>query len=352
MWVASQVLIDIAPATGTTALNHVVRDCVFTNNNITATGFSDGNEMLDILVTNGAGCEVTDNTFYPGIGVSNVKLVTGNMNIISGNKFRNTLNSGIAELPTTARRAVHRTIHLDNEEWTQITNNYWWALGIADPNALYDGYRVTNLIYYQGPTGGTEERGHLVIRGNTMALCTSKTTAWIQIRGCDWAQIEGNFFCFNPLADTIGTGFIVIEDRPVRPATTPPTSRSSPTHPQSWRHEHTPMLGGLHPQGDGREGSRQRLQRVVLRAGDPRRFERWNWCCGQPLVGPRQHVHLAVNNACRNARSDPSQLQQLGAGGCPLRRQHGEAGHGALLGHRAYWEADHEQGHLGYGWVG
>ena len=213
VWVASQVLIDIAPATGTTALNHVVRDCVFTNSNITATGFSDGNEMLDILVTNGAGCEVTDNTFYPGIGVSNVKLVTGNMNIISGNKFRNTLNSGIAELPTTARRAVHRTIHLDNEEWTQIVNNYWWALGIAETNppGVFDGYRVTNLIYYQGPTGGTEERGHLVIRGNTMAVCTTQTTAWIQIRGCDWAQIEGNFLCFNPLADTIGTGFIVIE---------------------------------------------------------------------------------------------------------------------------------------------
>lgn len=210
-WVASQVTIDIAPASGTTALNHVVRDCVFTSGNITASGFSDGNEMLDILVTNGAGCEVTDNTFYPGIGVSNVKMVTGNMNIISGNKFRNTLNLGIAELPTTARRAVHRTIHLDNEEWTQIINNYWWALGIADSNALYDGYRVTNLIYYQGPTGGTEERGHIVIRGNTMAVCTSKTNAWIQLRGVDWAQIEGNFLCFNPLADTLGTGFIVIE---------------------------------------------------------------------------------------------------------------------------------------------
>lgn len=210
-WIASQAVIDIAPASGDTALNHVVRDCVFVNNNTTATGFSDGNEMLDILLTNGAGCEITDNTFYPFIGVSCMKLVTGNMNIISGNKFRNTSNAGLAELPPTSRRPVHRTIHLDNDEWTQITNNYWWALGISDSNVAYDTYRVTNLIYYQGPTGGTEERGHLVIRGNTMAVCTSKTTAWIQLRGCDWAQIEGNFFCYNTLADTIGTGFIVIE---------------------------------------------------------------------------------------------------------------------------------------------
>lgn len=208
-WVANQTMIAIDPSSGTTALAHDVSECVFTANNTTAAGFSAGNEMSFVKVTNGHFCVVGSNWVYPSIGVTPFKGATGNGNKWVANNMGNTFNVGLPEITDGQRRAAYRLIDLDREEFGIVAHNCAYAIGLITPGL--EAYQLTTGIYYQGPTSGTEESGHMTFDNNRFYNCAASTGNFIHLRGTKWPKITNNYFCFNSVADTAGTGFVKIE---------------------------------------------------------------------------------------------------------------------------------------------
>jgi len=213
-YVASQKLIVGAPSTGTTQLAITIEDNTFTTGNAIATGFTGGtNEMIDVDLTNNAYSVVRRNRFYPSIGLTCVKATDGYGNTVSENIISAQANVFFPTIGNEGRRPMWRGVHLQDEAGWTVENNKFRNLGLTGYGA---DYYVSNCIYIDNADVAydTEELGHGIMQGNRIENCLSSIDCLAALRGVRWANIIGNWGCFNGVATDRGTGFLKIEGAP------------------------------------------------------------------------------------------------------------------------------------------
>ncbi len=210
-FVASQVVIAASPSVGTTQLAIAIEENTFTAGNAVASGFVGGtNEMIAVSLTNSAYSVVRRNRFYPSIGLTCVKATDGYGNTVSENIFSAQANIFFPTIGNEGRRPMWRGVHLQDEAGWTVENNKFRNLGLTGYGA---DYYVSSCVYVDNAdvASSTEELGHGIMQNNRIEDCLSSTDCLVVLRGVRWANIVGNWWCFNGVAATRGTGFLKIE---------------------------------------------------------------------------------------------------------------------------------------------
>lgn len=142
---------------------------------------------------------VIHSLWLPNVGVTCLQSIDGNGLTFLANEIGNGADGGFPEgFPT---RGCHRGLDLVREEWSTISNNKFFGLGVPVTS------KVDAAIHYQG-TGSTEG-GHLVIAANQFEAVASDHMIWL--RSCQWFQITSNIIGpATSFPDQVGEGAIVI----------------------------------------------------------------------------------------------------------------------------------------------
>lgn len=217
-WVASQKVVNIAPPVSA----FQTLNCQFTGTFIFGTGveddfaptFAPGNEMIGILITQGASCTIEYDICYPNKGVVHGRFKDGFGNAAKRNK---TQNGSIFYFPAIAdgqRRPCYIGIDFVNETAPAHEENIYQNLGLIDAITGRTDRRLTHTVRMQIPNvaKGTYEWGHEVIHNNIHRDCLTHDTCVVDIRGPRWLMMSDDYFCFNGTAAALGSGFLRITD--------------------------------------------------------------------------------------------------------------------------------------------
>lgn len=210
-FVASQIMVNCSPATGTVQVATEIVGNTFTANNQTATGFVGGtNEMVAISVSGGSEVLISKNRFYPSLGLTCIKAADGYGTVVKDNVISNVTNVFFPDITDLQRRPMWRGIHMQDEAGFTLDSNSIRNCGMI---AFGTTYQIDSAIYIDNADvpSTTEELGHIIIQDNRIENCHSSTNCMMVLRGTRFVSINGNWFCFNGVAATKGTGFLKIE---------------------------------------------------------------------------------------------------------------------------------------------
>ncbi len=210
-FVASQIMVNCSPATGTVQVATEIVGNTFTANNDVATGFVGGtNEMIAVNVEDGSEVLVADNRFYPSLGLTCIKATDGYGTVVKDNVISNVTNTFFPDITDLQRRPMWRGIHMQDETGFTLDSNKIRNCGMI---AFGTTYEIDSAIYIDNADVAktTEELGHVIVQDNRIENCQSSTNCLMVMRGVRWGNVNGNWFCFNGIAATKGTGFLKIE---------------------------------------------------------------------------------------------------------------------------------------------
>lgn len=160
-----------------TGKNTAVRNCKF------EVSTANGNAAQPMVVLKFEGAvrkSVTGNLWLPNAGVVCLQSIDGNGLQFIGNEISNGVDGGFPEGFST--RSCFRGIDLVREEWSTLTSNKFFGLGLPSVD------KVESILRYQGDA--TTEAGHIVIASNLFEAIASDHMIWL--RGCQWFDISSN----------------------------------------------------------------------------------------------------------------------------------------------------------------
>jgi len=162
-FVASQIMVNCSPATGTVQVATEIVGNTFTANNQAATGFVGGtNEMVAINVEDGSEVLVADNRFYPSLGLTCIKATDGYGTVVKDNVISNVTNTFFPDITDLQRRPMWRGIHMQDETGFTLDSNKIRNCGMLAFGAAYE---IDSAIYVDNADQTIIEKNNLIAVG-------------------------------------------------------------------------------------------------------------------------------------------------------------------------------------------